>query len=232
MTEYDDEFGTGEFVWLAEEVEGDDTAQLLIRDYSLAQDCPDCLPCPTCDDEPIIPPVPPAPLYTELGQPVQEREFGFGGCAALMAWLADELGIPAEDIQVFVANTFVTSTDIQPCDACARLKDAADILGDAQGTYAAALGQVVNEFVSPGAPIAPEQMASIASALSSPAAGTQYAAAGQWLDALVQYVGIMTTEMGMSASDSVAFAGKYVTPLAGDTSVAAYVQARLAALGG
>ena len=152
----------------------------------------------------------------------------------MMVWLGNELGIPADEIQIFVGQTFASSTDIQPCDVCARLKNAADILGDTGGTYAAALSQVVNEFVTPGAPIAPEQMASIASALASPEAGSQYAMAGQWLDSMVQYVAIMTTEMGLSAGDSVAVVSKYVTKVTGstNTAVAAYVQARLAALGG
>ena len=93
---------------------------------------------------------------------------------------------------------------------------------------------VVNEFVAPDAPIAPEQMASIASAMVSPEAGTYYAAAGQWLDALAEYVGILNTEMGFSVPDSVAAVDKYVTPITeGDNvSLAAYVAARLAALGG
>jgi len=209
-----------------------DGASLIIDDYSQRKDCPTCPPCPDCgEEEPIIPP---APLYAELGQPIEGYTFGLGGCPALMVWLGSELGIPADEIQIFVAQTFASSTDIQPCDACARLKNAADILGDTGGTYAAALSQVVNQFVAPGAPIAPEQMASIASALANPEAGTQYASAAQWLDSMVQYVGIMTTEMGLSAGDSVAIVSKYVTNLTGsvDTTVAAYVQARLAALGG
>jgi hypothetical protein len=211
------------------EWEGEGLAALTIDNHENAKDCPDCLPCPDCGDDPP----PPPPIYTERGQVPPEEEFGLGGCPALMAWLGAELGIPPEEIQVFIANSFASSTDIQPCDACARLKNAADTLGDTEGTYAAALGQVINEFVTPGAPIAPEQMASIASALASPAEGTQYAAAAQWLDALVQYVAVLTTDMGLSPSDSVEFAGKYVESLGGENAnVAAYVQARLAALGG
>lgn len=178
-------------------------------------------------------PLPPAPLHTEAGQASEEEEFAEGGCPALMDWLANELGIE-EDIQILVANALAYSTDIQPCEMCARLKDAATILEDSEGNNIPALAQVVNEFVAPDAPITPEQMASIASALESPAAGTPYYAAGQWLDALAEYVGILSTEMGLGAAESVAFAGKYTTPITeGDNaSLTAYVEARLAALGG
>jgi len=151
-----------------------------------------------------------------------------------MAWFADEVGVPEDQIQVIVQDAFAYATDIQPCEACARLRDAATILSDEEGTYMAALGQVVNEFTTPGAPIAPEQMTLIASAVASAEVGTNYAAAGEWLDSLVQYVAVMNTEMGFSATEAVAFVGKYTTPITeGDDAIlASYVQARLAQLGG
>jgi hypothetical protein len=78
-------------------------------------------------------------------------------------------------------------------------------------------------------------MTQIAAALAEHVGdGTHYAAAGKWIDALVAYVGIMNTEMGYSASDATAFVQKYLTPVTetGDAALTAYVQARLAALGG
>ena len=164
----------------------------------------------------------------------EETAFAEGGCPMLMEWLAGELGIPEETIQVYLADTFLYSTAIQPCDACARLRDAATILEDLEGTGIAAMAQVVNEFVAPDAPIAPEQIASITSAVTSPEAGTTYAAAGEWLDALAEYVAILNTEIGLSVPDSVAAVSKYVTPITeGDNeNLATYVAARLAALGG
>ncbi len=164
----------------------------------------------------------------------EEVGFGPGGCPVLMAWLADEIGVEAEDLQVHIANTFALSTDIQPCELCARLKDAATILADADGTGIAALGQVINEFVTTPTPPSEEQMAVIATAFADHTDdGTYYAAAGQWIDALAQYVGIMT-ELGYPAGDAVALAVKYVAPVmeTGDVSLTAYVEARLAVLGG
>ncbi|HUW20040.1 MAG TPA: right-handed parallel beta-helix repeat-containing protein [Sedimentisphaerales bacterium] len=177
-------------------------------------------------------PTPPAPLYREAGERTEPQEFGEGGCPALMAWLADELGVAEEAIEVYVADTFAYSTDIQPCEMCARLKDAATVLAD--DTLIASLAQVVNEFITTPAPPSEEQMASIAAALAGPEAGTSYASAAQWIDALVAYVGILNTEMGMSIADSAAAANKYVAAVTetGNESLIAYVQARLAAMGG
>lgn len=130
---------------------------------------------------------------------------------------------------------FELDTDIQPCDMCARLLNAATILEDAEGTQIPAMARVVNEFVTTPAPPSPEQMTSIAAALAEHVGdGTYYASAGQWIDAIVAYIGIMNAEMGYSASDSVAFAEKYLMPVTetGNAALTAYVQARLAALGG
>jgi hypothetical protein len=180
-------------------------------------------------------PVPSPPLHQEAGAETEDEEFAEGGCPPLMNWLANEIGIPAEDIQVALAGALALNTDIQPCEMCARLMSAATTLEDAEGTQIAAMAQVVNEFVTTPAPPSPEQMTSIAAALAEHVGdGTHYAAAGQWIDALVAYVGIMNAEMGYSASDSVAFAQKHLTPIteAGNAALTAYVQARLAALGG
>jgi hypothetical protein len=182
-------------------------------------------------EDPILPP----PLYTEAGERAEEQAFGEGGCPALMNWLAGELGVEEDQIEVTVANAFAYATDIQPCEMCARLKDAATILEDAVGTGVAGLVQVVNEFVATPAPPSEEQMASIATAFADHTDdGTYYATAGAWIDALVEYVGILTFEMGYSAEESTGYANKYIGPVTdtGNASLVAYVQARLAALGG
>jgi len=164
---------------------------------------------------------------------VEQKEFEKCGCPALMKWLVDELGV-AEDIQIHIANTFVHSTDIEPCKAAARLNQAAKILADADGV--AALERVINEFVAPGVPISEEQMASIATAFEEHAGdNTYYAAAGQWIDALAEYVGVLTDEIGYSAEESVAIVmDKYGAPVgeSGNASMIAYIEARLAALTG
>ena len=198
-------------------------------------------------EPPAPPPTPPgddngaginieaAPLHELRVAGAEQTQFEQGNCPALMHWLAEELEIEQGSIRIYVANSFALSTDIQPCETSARLKDAAAILEDPSGTGIAALARVVNEFVATAAPPLEEQMASIAMAFADHADdGTHYAAAGQWIDALAEYVGILNTEMGYSPGDSAAFANKYVAPAteAGDVSLIAYVEASLAALGG
>ncbi|MHC4622683.1 MAG: beta strand repeat-containing protein, partial [Planctomycetota bacterium] len=109
-------------------------------------------------------PLEPAPLYREYGEEALEQALE-GGCPVLMQWLAAELGVPEETIQVYVANTFAYSTDINPCEACARLFDAANTLAD--NARVTALATVVSEYVATPAPPSDEQMALIAAALTN-----------------------------------------------------------------
>ena len=172
-----------------------------------------------------------AMLYFEDRPPFEIEE----ECPALMAWAADELALEG-DIQTYLEGAYVYTTDLQPCEMCARLRDAATILADEDGTQIAALGAVINEFIAPLTPISAEQMASIGQALALHTDdGTHYAAAAQWLDALVEYIGILNSEIGWQAADSVAFAtNKYVAPATAgaDAVVAAYIEVQLAGLGG
>ena len=121
---------------------------------------------------------------------------------------------------------------------CARLLDSAGILRDTEGTGIAALKQVVNEFIQTATPISEEQMASISQALSDYSNGDDkehYAAAIQWLDALAEYIGILTMEIGWPANESMAFAsGKYVKPVIedGDGNLAIFLLLQLEALSG
>jgi hypothetical protein len=177
-----------------------------------------------------------APLSFPAAPGLERVEFEISGCPALMVWTAAELGVDERMIQVGIANALASTRNIQPCDACAGLKQAATILQDAEGTHIAALAQVISQFASSTAPPTEEQMTSIANAIALNVGGeNQYAAAGEYLDALAKYVGILNSEMGFSAEQSIQLAtDKYVGPLAEgqNVGVAAYVTARLAALGG
>jgi hypothetical protein len=62
-----------------------------------------------------------------------------------------------------------------------------------------------------------------------------YAAAGQWLDALAEYFGILTTEIGWSVDEALIFvADKYVVPEIedDDMSLVMFLQLQLEALAG
>ena len=153
-----------------------------------------------------------------------------------MTWTAAELGIDGGALQIRIASGLASGMAIQACDACEGLKQAATVLQDPEGTHIAALAQVVNELASNTAPPTEEQMASIASAIAlNVGADNQYAVAGKYLDALAKYVGILSNQMGFSTAESIQLAtDKYVGPLAEgqNAGVAAFVAARLAALGG
>jgi hypothetical protein len=125
---------------------------------------------------------------------------------------------------------------VRPYRAAAQLRNLVEILHDEGGTRIGALSRVVGEFVQTPGPPSEEQMDSIATAFAAHANdGTHYATAGQWLDALSEYVAILTTDIGWSADESIAFVmGKYATTLTetGDMTTTAFVQMHLVALGG
>ena len=173
-----------------------------------------------------------------------------GGCPSLMEWLAEELEIQ-KDIQSYFLHPFSenhqavinkTTIDHQAgihlCGASAKLLDAAAILNDPEGTHIAALQRVINELVATPLPPSEEQMASIVQALSlyrDNDVEPYYAEAGQWLDALVEYIRILNTEIGWSAEKAVALvADKYVTPAieGGDTNLIVFIKTQLEALSG
>jgi filamentous hemagglutinin family protein len=172
--------------------------------------------------------IPAAPL----GEPLSVE---VSGCPSLVQWVAAELGTNQEEVQIWVAKALASPGNIQPCDACEDLKEAATILQDVEGTRVAALAEVINEFASSDAPPTEEQMASIANAIANDIEGNiQYAAAGEYLDALAKYVGVLG-EMGFTTDQALQFAtDHYVDNLveAEEVGVAAYVASSLAAMGG
>jgi filamentous hemagglutinin family protein len=167
---------------------------------------------------------------------LERVEFDVSGCPALVKWAAAELGIDERVMQIWTVNTLASSQDIQPCDACEKLKNVAAILRDDGGTRIAALAQVIGEYASSTAPPTPEQMASVADVISRNArANNHYAEAGEYVDAIVAYVGILNNDLAFSPEESIMFAvDKYVAPLAENqgAGLAVYIAARLVAVGG
>ncbi len=191
-------------------------------------------PKPPGPPEPPVQPDP-APLYRLGDLPLEEEEFENGGCPALINMLAAELGVDEENLQISIANAFISSTNIQACKVAAGLMNAADTLKDPDGSGVASLEQVINEFITEGAPVSEEQMTLIAAAFADHTGdSTHYAAAGQWLDALVKYVSILTNDMGFSAEDATAFVmDKYGAAIndSDDASLlVAYIEANLLAV--
>jgi filamentous hemagglutinin family protein len=218
MTEYDDEFGTGEFVWTAEQEEGDSTAELLIRDYSKRKDCPECPDCP-CGE--VSAPVAPLPV---IETPRVE------GCPGLMLAASLELGIASETVQVGIGNALALNPSLQPCEACASIVNAAKILRDPDGTRMAALVQTFNTLAPANTPMSPEMEASIATAFADAPEGSQYALAKEYIDAFVQYASVLDNQLGSPVGDSTNFVmTKYGTGItqSNNNNVAAYLTARI-----
>ncbi len=171
--------------------------------------------------------------YEEAGQTVGPLTLGLGGCPVLVAAVSAELGVPGDTIQVSLANSFALNTNIQPCESCARLLNAATILRDEDGSGMAAMNQVFNTLAPAGAPFTPEMATSIATAFAGRVNdGTQYATAIEYIDAFVRYLAVLDTEMGspVADGDSIAFVmGKYGTGIteSDNSNIAAFVATRL-----
>ncbi len=169
----------------------------------------------------------PPPSSSPAAPGLERVDFELSGCPALVKWVATELGVGAGAVEVRIANSLALTQDILPCSSCADLKNAAMILKDADGTHVAALTQIINEFAAAGAPPTEEQMATIADTIAKNAKGNnRYAVAGEYLDAIAQYTGVLVGKLGFSAEESVMLVtDKYINRLAqtGNVSVAAMV---------
>ena len=155
------------------------------------------------------------------------------GCPQLMQAAAIELGITGETIQVRMGNVLALNPTIQPCQACATLIDAARILRDEDGSRMAAMIQVFDALAPADAPFTPEMAASIVMAFEGAAEGTLYASVMEYIDAFVQYVAVMDTDLGSPVGDSVAFVmEKYGAGITGSDNgnIGAFVATRLEGL--
>ena len=176
----------------------------------------------------------PAPRLSPVAPGLERRPIEYSGIPALAKWVALELGVNEDNLEIWMTNALASSRDIQPFETYAKLRTSAVILKDVSGAHIAALTQVINEFASSTAPPTEEQMASIADAIASNAgADNHYGIAEEYLNALAQYISILNTALGFSMDEAVQFAtANYVNQLAerGNANVAAYVKARLAEL--
>jgi hypothetical protein len=155
------------------------------------------------------------------------------GCPELTQAAAMELGVTGETLQVAIGNALALNPNIQPCQACATLIKSASILRDEDGSRMAAMVQTFNALAPADAPFTPEMATSIAMAFEGAEEGTQYASSAEYIDAFVQYVAVLDTELGSPVGDSVAFVmDKYGAGMTGSENgnIAAFVAARLEAI--
>jgi len=232
-----EQIGNGVFIYTPNPgFTGIDSFTYLIDSIGIEYDVEGNVTITVFQETPSIPGlIPPVVQLTELQ--VQ------GAALSDLMWLAEELGLCQGDqqgadenrcqeiTQAYLAGAFLQSTDLRPHRAAAQLRNFAEMLHDPDGYRIAALSRVVNEFASADLPPSPEQLALIAQAFELHSDdGTHYATAGQWLDALTEYVSILNSAIGWSMDESVAFVmGKYGAPItqAGQISVVAFVQMHL-----
>jgi len=220
-------------------------------------------PCPKPNPDPPNPPNPPGPPdppnppdipgppeppdqgpgakyvfpYIAAAPVPEKMELEYSGYPALVKWVAKELGIDERAvIDIWITGALASPRHIQPYEMYAKLRKDALILRDETGSYVSALARLIGGYASSATPPTEEQMASIADAIANnTVTGNDYAIAGQYLDALTEYVDILGSEVGFSADKAVEFVTtKYVDRLAqGDNvHVAAYISVRLASLKG
>lgn len=192
----------------------DGQSTLVIDGYASKTGCPDCPPCPCEQEEPPIGPA--APLSRENGEPLEPLEFEQGGCPALMQWFANEVGLPLDQIHVMLSNADFLATDVQPCDACARLKQQSDAM--AMDTAAVdAWASTVRAGLT--GPITPEMMDGIRTSLADNPAALSFD------EAAVEYARILNEELGFESGDA---AGVVTDNYASDYSdLSAYINARI-----
>ncbi len=203
----------------------DDGVTLIIGDYEDRQDCPECPACP-CEEE-----------VTELFAPVAALPLvavpRVEGCPALIEAASAELGIPVETLQVAIGNALALNPSLQPCQACATLVDAAGILRDVDGSRMAAMVQAFNSLAPADVPFTPETAALIATAFETAAEDSLYASVAEYIDAFVQYVTVMDTQLGTPVDNSVAFVmGKYGSSITenDNANISNFIASRLATL--
>jgi hypothetical protein len=177
--------------------------------------CPTCPPCP-CEEQLSEPEGEPAPIYTETGEPLEKPEFEEGGCPALMNWFASEAGIPADQIQVLLGGADYLATDIQPCEACARLKAQADAMGGVGADQINSWATTVRSALV--GPPTPEMIAGIRTALADNPAALSFD------DAAVEYVRILNGELGIPTEDALAMLTGNYAPDSAD--LGDYIDAR------
>jgi hypothetical protein len=167
----------------------------------------------------------PAPLaIPRLLEPEDQGEVEPIDEGELMAWLA------AEGLGPYLARayppTLITSIDLKK--AAEKLRNYSSILTESTDAEIAGLAVLVNEIGKAPVPIE-EQMASFVQALErNKADKANYAAiGGEWIDALVGYVGVLSSGIGYPVEMSVEFVmGKYGSRLT-DSDAADFVEGYL-----
>ena len=149
------------------------------------------------------------------------------GCPVQLQAVAMELGVSPEDLQLIINNSMASNPNLQPCEVCAQVMTSATILGDTDGVRMAAMNQIFNTLAPANAPFTPEVSASVVTAFNQMAGQDhQYALAEEYVNAFVQYVAALDTQIKAPVGDAVAFTmekyGQNMNP-----NIAAYLMSKL-----
>lgn len=145
-----------------------------------------------------------------IAAPLAERVIPqASGCPVEMAAAAAELGISADELQISLDSSLAMNPNLNACEACSRLINVSRILNDENGLRMAAMSQIFNTIAPPDALFTPEVQASILTVFAglddgAGEPGRQYALAGEYVDAFVEYVAIVETEFKAPVGDAVA----------------------------
>jgi filamentous hemagglutinin family protein len=204
---------TGEFVYTPEAgFVGEVTFTYIISDGQIEGETSEATVTIT------VSPLPPPPVPLEAAPLPPMIVWEVAGCPSLEGWLAGELGVDVETIQVHILHAYSEAEGavgnktaiaykaaIQSCATCARLKDAAAVLADPNST--AALVAVVPP---PEQPITDEMFDNIMQLFADAAEGSDYATARDYAEAFAQYVAALD-DLGRPVGEPSEFAmGKYV----------------------
>ncbi|UCF16068.1 MAG: tandem-95 repeat protein, partial [Phycisphaerales bacterium] len=174
---------------------------------------------------------PPPAYFMPTGPNLDKSDVDISGCPALTEWAAGEIGVDKRRLQIWIVNGLASARGVQPCEACLNLRKAAAVLADPEGSYADAIGLIIDEFGSRNSPMTEELAAYITNAMSYDGRTREhYAKAEEYFDALSDYMAVLHQDMGFSPEKAARIvARKYIDQLVvgGNVGVASYVSARL-----
>jgi hypothetical protein len=192
-------------------------------------------PCPK--PKPPKPPCPepepePEPTFATAAAPVPLVRFPeVLGCPAVISAATEEVGVPPQAIQLWIGKSLASNIDIQPCDVCSRIVEAAAVLRDSDGSRFAALAEIINSIAPADMPFSPEFGVQIVESLRQMSdEDNRYAVALEYMDAFVEYANILEKELPGLVDSPVEFVmAKYGSSIIDDdnANIATFVAMQL-----
>ena len=141
------------------------------------------------------------------------------GCPDMIrqsAFFLNSFGLNEEQVQVWMENAL--SSEIQPCNECERLNEAAMLLQDKKGIYKNAMAKLINavETVNPDSELVTEkQVKKVNSLLSEDVDNDDsYMLAGKYIDSLDLLEDFMVRQMRIPPEETKNFTlDKFIIPL-------------------